>query len=149
MLWAIEAAKCGDTAEERRLLESVVGQQASSIGEARRRRSFAVAANNLAWNLSRDPNDLPRALQLAETALRTNPDRLEFLATRGRILELMGRHAEAIRDLEWVAEKLRPDEKLAKSIQSLYEKLAIRPNPLREPPRWMGEAKTVPPTARF
>jgi tetratricopeptide (TPR) repeat protein len=58
-------------------------------------------ANNLACLLAEaDVPDLPRALELADQALRRAPNDANFRDTRGRILVGLGRWQEALADLE-------------------------------------------------
>ena len=59
-----------------------------------------LIANNLAWSLAtREPIDLPRALKLADTALRQAPAQPQFHGTRGRILFKMERWKDALPEL--------------------------------------------------
>lgn len=63
--------------------------------------SLAEAANNLAFTLASQPQpDLPRALQLVESALDKMPENWEFLRTRGQILLQLGRGKAALADLQ-------------------------------------------------
>lgn len=61
-----------------------------------------IIANNLAWTLAhaRDKPDLPRALELIDSAVRQAPQNPSFRDTRGHILARMGRWKDAIPDLE-------------------------------------------------
>ncbi|MEM6469161.1 MAG: hypothetical protein AAF802_06295 [Planctomycetota bacterium] len=147
---AVEAAREGKRDEERQLLELALSRQALNENmRPEKRRPLGVAANNLAWNLAQDSIELPRALQLVNEAINTSPDRIEFRATRGRILAKMDRTAEAIRELEFVAGKSRPTRSLSRSLTSLYESLDLTPNPLRDPPTWMREANKARPNPHF
>jgi Flp pilus assembly protein TadD len=58
-------------------------------------------ANNLAWLLLHtSPDELPKALELINLAIDKAPRDPNFRDTRGQILAKMGRHQEAIIDLE-------------------------------------------------
>jgi len=58
-------------------------------------------ANNLAQVLLRaDPPDLPRALQLLSSAIKSNPRHVGLRETRGRLLVQMKKWEEALLDLE-------------------------------------------------
>jgi tetratricopeptide (TPR) repeat protein len=62
-----------------------------------------LVANNLAWIVAtQEPVDLKRALELIETALRAQnaSENPHLRSTRGRILARMGRHEEALTDLQ-------------------------------------------------
>ena len=60
-----------------------------------------VIANNLAWLLAHaDPPQHERSLKLIDRVLQTHGENARFLDTRGTILGLMGRHREALVDLE-------------------------------------------------
>ncbi len=75
--------------------------------------------NNLAVALAAEEGaDLQEALELAEGALEMLPENPYVLETRGQILLKLGRHEEAIRDLE----------KSLKGVQQLQLKNLIYPN---------------------
>ena len=62
---------------------------------------LAYLANNLAVVLTSDKNpDLPRALSLIDDLVARFPDNLHTRETRGQVLVKMGRHQEAVKDLE-------------------------------------------------
>jgi tetratricopeptide (TPR) repeat protein len=62
---------------------------------------MSVVANNLAWVLAHeDPPDLRRALELAERAVRAEPNDTRFRGTRGTIFLKLERWSEALTDLE-------------------------------------------------
>lgn len=57
--------------------------------------------NHLAWALTKgETPEIERALQLADHAVKLNPDEPEMRATRGRILTQLQRWQEALSDLE-------------------------------------------------
>ena len=79
--------------------------------------------NNLAWALAhRDPPDLPRALQLAETA-QTLANHPETYDTLGTILAKMGRPREAITQLENALRVLPPRAEIHRTLSEQYEQL--------------------------
>ncbi len=62
---------------------------------------FPACMNNLAWSLANtQPPQLLRASQLADGAIKLAPGRPEYHETRGQILLMLGRHREALPDLE-------------------------------------------------
>ncbi|MEM6468554.1 MAG: hypothetical protein AAF802_03220 [Planctomycetota bacterium] len=86
----------GETEDARRHLELAVengGDQQSD--------NIAGVFNNLAVALSQSGEEqLPQALRFAEEALQRMPTHPFMLETRGQIFLKLGRHQEAIRDLE-------------------------------------------------
>jgi tetratricopeptide (TPR) repeat protein len=79
--------------------------------------------NNLAWALAhRDPPDLPRALQLAETA-QTLANHPETYDTLGTILAKMGRPREAVTQLENALRVLPPRAEIHRTLSEVYEQL--------------------------
>ncbi|MEO1615857.1 MAG: hypothetical protein AAFV88_08425 [Planctomycetota bacterium] len=130
---AIEAARNGDGQRERQLLEKALETE-SRLG---------VAANNLAWNLAQNQIDLPRALQLSNDAIKIDPKRYEFHATRGRILRRLDRPVEAIRELELAATHLHYDPSIAQTLTDLYQQIGLPLNPLRDSPHWMRRATSM------
>jgi tetratricopeptide (TPR) repeat protein len=105
------------------------------MDEARRHfeRAFELAPqaplvlNNMAWVLSlADPPDLPRALDLIETALKQAPGQLNFRETRGQILAKMGKWKEALPDLEAALPALRGNKELHTTLAKVYEELGMK-----------------------
>jgi tetratricopeptide (TPR) repeat protein len=79
--------------------------------------------NNLAWGLAhQDPPDLPRALQLAETAQKMSKHP-EIHDTLGTILAKMGRPREAVTQLETALRLLPPRADIHRTLGDLYEQL--------------------------
>jgi len=63
--------------------------------------NFAVVANNLAWILSHQKEpDYERALKIINDTIQKVPGVDNFYGTRGEILNRMGKHKEALPDLE-------------------------------------------------
>ncbi len=69
----------------------------------------AVALNNLASVMARDPNRVDEALPLIEKAIRLQPDQPDFLDTHAAVLLASGRPAEAVTALNRALE-LRPED---------------------------------------
>lgn len=69
----------------------------------------AIAANNLAFVMSHNPDRCEEALRHADRALALNPDQPDFLDTRARILLALNRVEEAVAALNRAA-SLRPDD---------------------------------------
>ncbi len=62
---------------------------------------FVIIINNLAWILAQGESpDLERALELAETAVNRVPDSPRFRDTLGTVLVKLGRHRDAISELQ-------------------------------------------------
>jgi tetratricopeptide (TPR) repeat protein len=79
--------------------------------------------NNLAWGLAhREPPDLPRALQLVETA-QTLANHPETYDTMGTILAKMGRPREAVTQLENALRVLPPRAEIHRKLCELYGQL--------------------------
>jgi tetratricopeptide (TPR) repeat protein len=91
----------------------------------------AQLMNNLAWSIAySDTPTLDTALELANKALELQPNRAEILDTRGHILAKMGRHKEAIADLERAIPQLPQPDRSRTLLQECYGKLsaAVTPN---------------------
>jgi tetratricopeptide (TPR) repeat protein len=85
-----------------------------------------IVANNLAWlSAFSDPVDLARALELANSAVRALPDEPRFHGTRGHILAKMGRHKEALEDLEKAIKVYPKDAKLFRQLSETCTKLDL------------------------
>lgn len=79
--------------------------------------------NNLAWGLAhQDEPDLERALQLAEAAQRISKHP-ETYDTIGTILIQLGRHREAVLQLETALRVLPPRADVHRKLGSVYEQL--------------------------
>jgi tetratricopeptide (TPR) repeat protein len=79
--------------------------------------------NNLAWGLTQKPEpDLERALQLAETAQKLS-QHPETYDTVGTILAKLGRHREAVTQLETALRVLPPRAAIHRKLGDLYEQL--------------------------
>ena len=90
MIWGNLARKKNDSGISRELLEESVLRDPENI----------IAANNLANLLYKlDPKDPARALKLIENVLKSEPDNLIFIETRGQILAELGEDDKAIYDL--------------------------------------------------
>ena len=60
-----------------------------------------IIINDLAWILSQEESpDLERALELAETAVSRVPESPRFRDTLGTVLVKLGRHKDAISELQ-------------------------------------------------
>ena len=82
--------------------------------------------NDLAWDYwSGKPQNLPRALELVEAALKKQPENPNFHDTRGRILAGLGRKPEAIADLKFALAKLSGND--AKDTLALLTQLGAFP----------------------
>jgi len=85
---------------------------------------LAMAANNLAYVLAdSDPSQPERALRLVDAALQVMPQHPEIRETRGQILLLLGRHQEAILDLEYVLKKLPSRRRVHAGLAAAYRAL--------------------------
>jgi tetratricopeptide (TPR) repeat protein len=92
----------------------------------------AQLMNNLAWSIAySEMPPLETALDLANKALAMQPERPEILDTRGHIFAKMGRHIEAIADLEKAIPNLARPEASRKLLRECYEAVtgkATQPN---------------------
>jgi tetratricopeptide (TPR) repeat protein len=82
----------------------------------------AQLMNNLAWSIAY--SEMPRletALELVNRALVMQPGRPEILDTRGHIFAKMGRHTEAIADLERALPNLAQPDASRKLLRDCYE----------------------------
>jgi tetratricopeptide (TPR) repeat protein len=85
-----------------------------------------IVANNLAWLLAFSPPvDLPRALDLINQAIKAAPDEPRFRGTRGHILLKLGRHKEALEDLEKSIKAYPKDVKLFRALSEACTKLDL------------------------
>ncbi len=87
----------------------------------------AVALNNLAFVMARaqDP-DLPRALELADQAVRYAPLVASFRDTRGQILVRMQRYTQGISDLEFALPQIKDPasrRKIHLALEEAYRQL--------------------------
>ncbi len=83
-----------------------------------------VLLNNLAWLFYQtDPTKLPKALQLVNLAIEKSPDEINFRDTRGHILVKMGRHKEALKDLEAVLPLSPNKASLHRTLALVYAQL--------------------------
>jgi tetratricopeptide (TPR) repeat protein len=86
----------------------------------------ADISNNLSWVISQsEPEDLPRALALVESALRQSPEHPNYRGTRGHLLARLKRWAEARVDLEH-ALKYREDPENRRVLNEVYKELGVR-----------------------
>lgn len=86
-------------------------------------RSMEIA-NNLAWYLAHThPRDPERALILANAAVQRQPDRANYLETRGQILALMGQYKEAVTDLETAARAMGSTRAIHSTLAECYARL--------------------------
>ncbi len=80
-----------------------------------------IVLNNLAWGLAhQEEPDLERALQLAEAAKKLS-DRPEIYHTIGTILARLGRHRQAVTELEDALRAFPKYPKIHASLAELYE----------------------------
>lgn len=106
--------------------------QRGQPGEARQHFTLAYAAapqlpyvaNNMAMILiAAEPPDPTKALAIIESVLEKFPDNPNFRETRGEALVLLGRPAEAVKDLEFalplLASKKFPHKALAKAYRAM------------------------------
>jgi tetratricopeptide (TPR) repeat protein len=108
------AAIDGDLPLARRLLERVVAADPE----------HAVAWNNLAWALSKEPGqDLDRALAAVNEALERRPEEFRFRETRGQILVALGRWDEAVGDLEFALNGMPDAADVHGALATAYERL--------------------------
>ncbi len=94
----------------------------------------AQLMNNLAWAIAHA--ETPRfdaALELANKGLALQPDRVEILDTRAHILAKMGRHQEAISDLERAIPQLAHPDTSRILLGRCYEAVAARAKTIGTP----------------
>lgn len=85
-----------------------------------------VVLNNLAWLLAFSPPvDLNRALELSEAAVKKAPQAPQFRGTRGHIYLKLGRHKEALDDLQESAKAYPKDPNLFKALTECATKLGF------------------------
>lgn len=89
-------------------------------------RGIGMVSNNLAWALAHfPPVDLDRALALIDAAIAQDNDP-RYRGTRGHILAKMGRHKEAVADLE-IAKAAHPnDPRLFEQLSESCEKIGLK-----------------------
>jgi tetratricopeptide (TPR) repeat protein len=86
--------------------------------------SNVVAANNVAWLLSRrtGPN-LDRALAIASDLVSKYPNAAQFRDTRGQILAKLGRWDEALTELERALPGMRDSVEIRRALAEAYHHL--------------------------
>jgi tetratricopeptide (TPR) repeat protein len=85
-----------------------------------------IVANNLAWLLAfSPPTDLPRALELADAAVKKVPTEPRFRGTRGHILAKLNRNKEALEDLQESVKAYPKDPNLFKVLSEVTTKLGF------------------------
>lgn len=83
-------------------------------------------ANNLAWALAHSPPEqLDRALEIMNRALEAHPGQPNLLDTRGHVLAKLGRHQEAVNDLELSVSVLVHKSPTHAVLADCYEKLGL------------------------
>ena len=88
---------------------------------------MAVIANNLAWQIAFSPQgDLEKALTLCEQALAQAPEYPEIRETRGQILVMLGRWAEAVADLESVIGNFSSNVQTRSALIAAYQGLGMQ-----------------------
>src|SRR5262249_31337193 len=76
-------------------------ERAFELYQGQNTNAALLVANNLAWVLGTvPPVDLERALGMINAVVEKAPNEPRFRSTRGHILAKMGRHKEALPDLE-------------------------------------------------
>ena len=81
-------------------------------------------ANNLAWYMAHTtPRDPEKALILINAALLRLPEKANYLETRGQILALLGRHTEAITDLEKATRLMGSTRAIHTTLADCYTRL--------------------------
>lgn len=109
-----------------------------------------LVANNLAWAVAfYPPVDLPRALEMANTAVARAPNEARFKGTRGHILNKMKRYKEALPDLEASVKVYGNDPNLFKALSEAcsnlgYTKMAAEYKAREESLRGKGGATIQP-----
>ncbi len=83
----------------------------------------AQVLNNFAWVLLQTKSQLPKALDLANRAVELQPDMSIYRETRGQLLVLAGRFAEAITDLEVALNGIGDDDAIHAAMATAYEAL--------------------------
>ena len=79
--------------------------------------------NNLAWVLLQTRSRLPEALVLANRAVELKPEMPMYRETRGQLLVLVGRYAEALDDLRASLNALGDDSAIHAAMAVAYEAL--------------------------
>lgn len=111
-----------------------------------------LVANNLAWAVAFfPPVDLPRALEMSNTAIAKAPNEPRFKGTRGHILAKMKRYKEALPDLEESVRAYPNDPNLYKVLSEActslgYSKMAAEYKSREDALRGKGGA-SIQPTA--
>jgi Flp pilus assembly protein TadD len=96
--------------------------------------------NNLAWALAyQEEPDLERALTLCDQALKLRPRDHRIRETRGQILAKLGRHEDAIVDLESALGRRERDREIHETLAKLYD--ALGDSELAETHRRLSRAK--------
>jgi tetratricopeptide (TPR) repeat protein len=85
---------------------------------------YPVITNNLAWTLAQSPEpDLPRALELAQNAVRASPKDPRFRETQATVLMKMGRDHEAVAEFEGILSVAADPANIHQQLAELYGKL--------------------------
>ena len=84
-----------------------------------------VVLNNLAWVLAhKEEPELVKSLELAKQAINVDNSNPEFYHTRGKVLFLMERYDDSLKDLLVALEKIKTKPKLHSLLADVYAKLA-------------------------
>lgn len=90
-------------------------------------RGAPLIANNLAWVMAMHPPvDLPKALDMIDSAIKKSPQDPRMHGTRGHILALLNRNEEALKDLEIAKNAYPNDLKLFTALADVTEKLGFK-----------------------
>jgi hypothetical protein len=89
--------------------------------------NFPVVTNNYAWMLAHAQNpDLPRAYELAMTAVRASPNDPRFLDTYATILMKLGKHHDAIAVFEKIVSQSLDKTSIHVKLAELYATVGMR-----------------------
>jgi tetratricopeptide (TPR) repeat protein len=89
---------------------------------------YPVITNNLAWAIAQSPEaDLPRALELAQNAVRASPQDPRFRETLATVLMKMGRDHEAVAEFEAILSVAADPASIHRNLGELYGKLDQAP----------------------
>jgi tetratricopeptide (TPR) repeat protein len=87
---------------------------------------FVIIINNLAWILAQEESpDLERALELAETAVSRVPESPRFRDTLGTVLVKLGRHKEAISELQLALSGVPDTAPVHKKLAFCYKSIGM------------------------
>lgn len=118
-------------------LHMVLGNDAWRTGDYSRARihldqafkldpTLTDVGNNLAWSYAnQEPKDLERALALANSVVAAKPALPQYRDTRGQILAQMNRWLDALYELELALPGMATDEKLHRTLATVYQKLEM------------------------